>query len=243
MQTSGNHKFVAVVDKLISKIGIDRVVAGYISPTPSSPKEATNEFVTSQSHYFRPWLAAEILCTWKWPGGSALGSFFPLLGAYAKSRNCGPKECLLDSIFNILLDGALVHGASGELRSFNVWPISNDEVESIQEPYLRALVSLLFTLFKDNIWKKDKALILFERLLNKLSIGEAINTNCLRILPLIVSVLIRPLYCKSIGSGESSRDAQPDSFEENPIQDTIKDWLQRALMFPPLIAWQTGQGK
>ena len=108
------------------------------------------------SHFYsRSWLAAEILYTWKWQGGSALGSFLPLLSSYAKSGNCSPKEGLLDSIVNILLDGALVYGASGELRFFNVWPASDDEVGSIEEPFLRVLVSCLIALFTENIWGKD----------------------------------------------------------------------------------------
>ena len=108
------------------------------------------------SHFYsRSWLAAEILYTWKWQGGSALGSFLPLLSSYAKSGNCSPKKGSLDSTVNILLDGALVYGASGELRFFNVWPASDDEVGSIEEPFLRVLVSCLIALFTENIWGKD----------------------------------------------------------------------------------------
>ncbi|RVX22716.1 E3 ubiquitin-protein ligase listerin [Vitis vinifera] len=217
---------------------LDRVVAGYVSNTPNSTEEASKELATSH-FYSRAWLAAEILCTWKWQGGSALGSFLPLLCSYAKSGNCSLKEGLLDSIVNILLDGALVYGASGELRFFNVWSASDDEVESIEEPFLRALVSFLITLFTENIWGKDQAVILFGLLANKLFIGESVNAECLRIFPLILSVLIRPLY--TIESDELHRDAVPTSFEENQICDTIKDWVQRTLSFPPLTAWETGQ--
>ena len=81
----------------------------------SIKKLATSHF------YSQAWLTAEILCTWKWQGGSALGSFLPLLSSYAKSGNCSPKEGLLDSIVNILLDDALVYGARGELRFFSMF--------------------------------------------------------------------------------------------------------------------------
>ena len=37
------------------------------------------------------------------------------------------------------------------------------------------------------------------------------------------------------------RDVVPTSFEENQICDTIKDWVQRTLLFPPLTAWETGR--
>ncbi|GFZ19943.1 HEAT/U-box domain-containing protein [Actinidia rufa] len=233
-----NHIIVAVIDQLISKIGINSVVTGSVSRTSSSTKEATNELITSQSAYSRSWLVAEMLCTWKWHGGSALSSFLPLLSTYGKSGNFPHKESLFDSIVNILLDGALVHGASAKLSLPYVWPVSCDEMESVEEPFLRALASLVFTLFEDNIWGKDKAILLFKLLANKLFIGETINLNCLRILPLIMSIIIRPL---SNGCGEPNQDVQHDSFEENEMHDTIKDWLQRTLSFPPSSTWQIGE--
>ncbi|GMP89851.1 hypothetical protein CsSME_00041233 [Camellia sinensis var. sinensis] len=230
INASRNHILVAVIDELVSKIGIDMVVAGSVSLTPSSTEEATKELITSQSDYSRAWLAAEILCTWKWHGGSALSSFLPLLSSYGKNGNYSREESLLDSIVNILLDGALVHGVSGRLSLSYVWPVSYDEIGSVEESFLRALASLLLTLFEDNIWEMDKAILLFKLLVNKLFIGEAINLNCLRILPLVMSVLVRPL---SIGCDESNRDVQ---------HDTIKDWLQKTLLFPPSNTWQTGEG-
>lgn len=230
---------VAVVDELISKIGFDKVVAGSVSCT-SSTEEATKELMTCQSHYSRAWLAAELLCTWKWHGGSALSSFLPSLSAYGKSGDYSHDESLFNSIVNILLDGALVHGASGKVGHTYAWPVSYDELESIEEPFLRALASLLFTLFGNNIWEKDKAILLFKLLLNKLYIGETVNSNCLRNFPFVMSVLIRPL---SIGCDESNQHVQLDSFEENLMDDTIKGWLQRTLMFPPSNTWQTVEGK
>jgi hypothetical protein len=219
------------------KIGVDRVF-GLVEHTPSSPKEAAKEEVTSQA-----WLAAEILCTWKWPGGSAVASFLPLLSSYAKCRSYGFQESLLDSIFNILLGGALVCGGrSAHIFSY-VWPASGDEVKDIEEPFLRALVSFLFTLFKDGIWETEKAMTLFEFLVNKLFIGEEVNRNCLRILPPLVNILVRSSCRRHIGPGESATDTKLDSSEENHMQDTIEGWLRRTLLFPPLVSWQTGEGK
>ena len=34
------------------------------------------------------------------------------------------------------------------------------------------------------------------------------------------------------------RDVAPTSLKENKICDTIKDWVQRTLSFPPLTAWE-----
>ncbi|XP_040991883.1 E3 ubiquitin-protein ligase listerin isoform X1 [Juglans microcarpa x Juglans regia] len=231
IHASGSDKFVSFVNKLILKIGIDRVI-GLGKHTPS-PKEAAYEQVTS-----RPWLVAEMLCTWKWPGGSAIASFLPLLSSYVKSRSYGFQESLLDSVFNILLHGALVHGGRSAHSFSYVWPASGDGVKDIKEPFLRALVSFLYTLFKDDIWETQKVKTLFEFLVNKLFIGEAININCLRILPPLVNILVRALCQNGIGSGESSMDARLDSPKENHMQDALEGWLQRTLLFPPLVSWK-----
>ncbi|XP_022730534.1 LOW QUALITY PROTEIN: E3 ubiquitin-protein ligase listerin [Durio zibethinus] len=234
----GNYKFISLIDKLIYKLGFDKVIACEdLDTSPLSTEDKTNTEVTS-----RAWLAAEILCTWKWPEGSAATSFLPQLISFAKSRNYSSHGSFLDSIFSILLDGALIHGENCVQTSLHAWPTLGEDMEDIQEPFLRALVSFLFTLLKENIWGTGKAMILFQLLVNKLFIGEAVNTNCLRILPPILCVLVPTLWQRSIRSSEcTSTDVKPDALDENRMQDTIKSWLQRILLFPPLVTWQTGQ--
>ncbi|OMO82940.1 Zinc finger, RING-type [Corchorus capsularis] len=238
MQASGNYKFASLVDKLILKLGFEKVIAGDdIEIPPFTAKDKTNNEVIARS-----WLAAEMLCTWKWPGGSAATSFFPLLISFAKSRNYSSYERFLNSIFNILLDGALVHGENGAQSSLSAWPTLVEDMEDIKQPFLRALVSFLFTLLKENIWGTEKAIILCQLLVNKLLIGEVVNTNCLRILPPILSVLVPALYQRGLKSGGcTNTDGMPDTLDENLMQNTIKSWLQRVLSFPPLVTWKTGQ--
>ncbi|XP_050216478.1 E3 ubiquitin-protein ligase listerin [Mercurialis annua] len=237
IHASGAHKYVSFIDKLIFKIGINRVFVGHLEHMlMSSLNKSTHEELAA-----RAWLAAEMLCMWKWPGGSATASFLPLLSTSAKRWDNLLKESLLDSIFNILLDGALVHGESSTYFSFNLWAAAGDELPKIQEPFLRALLSLIITLLKDDIWRGDKAIKIFELLANKLYIGEAINQNCLKILPPTVSVLMQALYQKSITTSEPSGDVLCRS-EENLMQGIIKDWLRRILSFPPLTVWKTGEG-
>ncbi|XVF46152.1 hypothetical protein PTKIN_Ptkin03bG0003900 [Pterospermum kingtungense] len=234
----GNYKFVSLIDKLIHKLGFHKVnTCDDLETSTIHTKNTTYAEVTS-----RAWLAAEILLTWKWPEGSAATSFLPLLISFAKSRSYSSYGSFLDSIFNILLDGALVHGENCAQSSLHAWPTSVEDMEDIEEPFLRALVSFLFTLLKENIWGIEKATVLFQLLVNKLFIGEAVNKNCLRILPPILSVIIPTLCQTSIrSSGCTNADGNSDTFYENEIQDTIKSWLQRALSFPPLVRWQTGQ--
>ncbi|KAF9597736.1 hypothetical protein IFM89_021223 [Coptis chinensis] len=238
IQISSHRVFVAFVDKLISNLGIGRVIAGLVSRFTSSSLEAQHQVVLSHS-YSRGWLAAEILCTWKWRGGSALGSFLPLLSEFAK--NGVSSESLLDSIVNILLDGALVHGASDEIF-LNVWSASADEIECIQDPFLRALVSLLLVLVIEyNIWAENKSIVLFNHLVDRLFVGNMVNRNCLRILPYVMNVIIQPLWYKGTIYDKVNEDVQPDSYNENRVQVVISDWLQRALALPPLVSMIPGQ--
>nr|XP_027187689.1 E3 ubiquitin-protein ligase listerin isoform X2 [Cicer arietinum] len=228
-KASGHQKFVALIDKLIQKIGIARVFAGCGMPN-SSMLERSQEIASSA------WLAAEILCTWRWPENSAISSFLPSLSAYAKISN-SPQESLLDDILSILLNGSLIYGGDSTKTSVSMWPFPTDEMEGIEEPFLRALVSFLSTLFKENIWGTEKASYLIELLANKLFLGEDVNTNCLKILPLLITVLLEPFY----GYVEPGRGVQPCSLEDKFVQNTVIDWLERALRLPPLVTWKTGQ--
>lgn len=219
LQASENNRVAAFVDKLISKLGIARIIAGI----PSS-----SEMMTCHSRYPRAWLAVEMLCTWKWQGGSALTSFLPSLVEYTKNQD---SDNLFDPIVKILLDGALVQGENSKTVLPSIYPAPHDEPESIEQVFLRPLVSVLGTLFEDNIWGRDKALGIFNLLLDRLFVGEAINTSCLNILPVVNSVLIGPL------------SSQVESLEEDQIHDVIEGWLQRTLSFPPLNTWLSGDGK
>ena len=55
-----------------------------------------------------------------------------------------------------------------------------------------------------------KALNLIELLVNKLFLGEAVNTNGLKILPLLINILLEPLF----GYAEPDTGVQHCSFKE-----------------------------
>ncbi|CAA0838114.1 E3 ubiquitin-protein ligase listerin [Striga hermonthica] len=225
-----NTKFIAVVDKLISKVGFGRVIAGgVLKASPSSKDPITDS--SARFNYARPWLAGEILCTWKWLGGSVLHSFLPPLVGYTKGGDFG----LADSILNILVDGALIHGSASGLNL--LWHSSMEELEAIEEPFLRGLVSLLSIFFQDNVWGYKKAQSLFKLLLDKLYIGDIANVNCLRILPAIMNILVRPLSTQIKDCMDDQSD--PDSGSE--LHSVTLDWLKKIVSFPPLNAWQAGE--
>lgn len=230
LQVSQSQLFVALVDKLISEMGINRVIVG-----SNGEALAVND---SQSEYSRAWVVAEMLCTWKWCSGSALGTLLPSLSSYAKSESGGNLSCLFESIINALLEGALVCGTKSQLIFFNTWPPSSKDLDDIVEPFLRALVCLLSTLLKEGIWNYEEASKLWELLLNKLYIGQETDLNCLRILPPLVSVLAHFLCVNK----ESS------DLVKHPLTDSLRvtivgDWLEKTLTFPPLISWTSGEGK
>uniref|UniRef100_A0A9I9DLL5 E3 ubiquitin-protein ligase listerin n=1 Tax=Cucumis melo TaxID=3656 RepID=A0A9I9DLL5_CUCME len=230
---SGNHKFISLISMFMSKIGLEKLFSGQVENSSPCISKMTKNEVTS-----RAWLVAEILCTWKWPGGNARGSFLPLFCAYVK-RSCS-HESLLDSTFNMLLDGALLYSSRAAQSLINIWPYPVSLLEDIQEPFLRALASLLFSLLKENIWGRDKASSQFELLVSRLFIGEAVNIDCLRILPLILSYLVRPM-CERNSTFDDCGSCSGDSLMENTFQRTTEGWLQRVLLFPSLNEWQLGQ--
>ncbi|KAK7372192.1 hypothetical protein VNO80_05564 [Phaseolus coccineus] len=228
-KASGHKKFVALIDKLISKIGIDRVISGCGVPNPSLLGKG-------QGLASSAWLAAEILCTWRWPGSCAMSSFLPSFCAYARGSD-SLQESLLDETLRILLDGSLVYGGTGTKSSISMWPVPADEVEGVEEPFLRAIILFLSALFKEKIWGPAKASSLIELLVNKLFIGEAVNSNCLKILPLLINILLEPFY----GYEEPGMGVHHCSLEERFVQSTMIEWLERALSLPPLVTWKTGE--
>ncbi|XP_074269259.1 E3 ubiquitin-protein ligase listerin [Silene latifolia] len=231
------HEFVALIDKLILEIGVAKMFVAF-NPHPTATEEGQSEnyeLAASQSKSFRAWLVAEMFCTWKWPGGSALGTLLPSLISYVKSEQGGESSFVFDSVLNILLKGALICGINGQLRFFNTCPPSNKDLDEIEEPFLRALVSLLATLLNEGIWNQEQAIEFWQLLISDLYTGQETNINCLRILPLLVPVLAQFLH-ESGGSKDMVIDSLPISFRED-----VQDWLGKTLAFPSLISWTSDE--
>lgn len=240
-----HERFVAFVDRLILNLGFGEVILGI----PGNLRRASSQSIdiTSPiSSLSRAWVAGEILCTWTWKGGSALKTLLPSLVQYMKEESrleVGIVPLLLDT----LLGGALMH-ESGPWVLFNAWHLSDNEIGKIQDRFLRALVALLFTTnIKDCLWRESDALVFFEQLLSNLFMGSIVNRKCLKVLPFVMSTIIKPLsqklnedssYAdlvrKSILSWlEAAISCLPSSPREVPVQD-IEDWMQVALSCFPL---------
>lgn len=232
----GHNQFTAFVEKLCSSLGFSQVIAGFVPQTPLPLAVPLAEPVSSfSSSYSRAWLAAELLCTWKWQGGSALDSFLPSLSKYAKCESSYPEVHIIFSIVNILLDGTFFQGANSLWISLNTWVATDDDVDNIRDPFLRALISLLLTLFvKDKVWRKHEAFQLFENVVGRLFIGTSVNRTCLRILPFILSILIEPLLLQSKDFDETSKNVLLAPWKDDSVQKNLLNWHQRALSFPPL---------
>ncbi|XP_010446177.1 PREDICTED: E3 ubiquitin-protein ligase listerin-like [Camelina sativa] len=216
LKKSKSERFVSFINNLIMKMGIHRFLVGH-----------KDDGFASQA-----WFSVEILCTWEWPGSNVQTFFLPTLVSFCKSEPSSGG--LLNSIFDILLNGALVHGEDETVSLGNMWIDFKNNIEEIVEPFLRALVSLLHTLFKEDLWREENAMGAFEMLTDKLYIGEETSTNCLRIIPFIMSTMISPLRTK-IKSGVSGKDALL------PLEVLLINWLEKSLSFPPLVLWQSGE--
>lgn len=236
MQEVRHNQFITFVEKLSSSLGFSKVIAGFVPHIPDSSSVTLTEHDSSfSSSYSRAWLAVELLCTWKWQGGSALNSFLPSLSKYAKYESPYPEVHVIFSIVNILFDGALVQGSNSLWISFDTWVPSDDEVENIQDPFLRAITSLLLMLFvKDKTWRKHEALEIFENVVGKLFTDTTVNRTCLGILPFLLSILIEPLLLQSTEFYDASKDVVLAPWKDDSVLKNVLSWLQRALSFPPL---------
>lgn len=194
LQGLKHHQFVAFVDKLVLNLGFGEVILGVPGNTCYNTSQSIDTTSTVPS-LSRAWVAAEILCTWKWKGGSVFSTFLPSMIQHLKMESCAEV-----SILSILLD-TLLEGAFHECNQwvlFNAWHISDNEIEKIQDHFLRALVALLFSINSINecIWRESEALVFFEKLLSNLFIGSTVNRKCVKTLPFVMSTIIKPLSGK-----------------------------------------------
>ena len=202
MQELKHQRFVAFVDKLVLNLSFGEVILAPISS------------------FSRAWVAAEMICTWKWTGGSAFSTFIPSLVQYMKTEPC-LEVSFVSLLLDTLLEGALMH-VSSDWALFNSWHISDSEIEKIQERYLRALVALLFTTYtKESVLRESDAHVLFEQLLGSLFIGSTVNRKCLRILPFVMSTIIKPLTEKMRSNDASSCT--------DLLGKSILSWLDEAI--------------
>lgn len=229
--------FVSFADKLISNLGVRKVIAGCTEETPV-------EGAPSLHSYSRVWLAAELLCTWSWKGGDVLSSLITPLSKHVKDENPMSTVKIISSLVNILFDGALLHGINNHWVVFCSWITSDDGVDNIEDPFLRALVLLLHTfIVKDNMWGRLEAGDFVKHFLDKLFFDGHVNRACLRILPYVLSFVAHSLVFQRIEfDGGSTKDGLPIPFESE-LYGNLINWLEIAAAFPPLHLLETGNNE
>ncbi|KAG8079204.1 hypothetical protein GUJ93_ZPchr0007g3891 [Zizania palustris] len=241
-----HRRFVAFVDKLVLDLGFGEVILG----VPGNPCYTTSQLIDTTStlpSFSRAWVAAEILCTWKWTQGSAFSTFLPSLIQHVKMESCA-EVSILFVLLDTLLEGAFHECSKWVL--FNAWHISDNEIDKIHDRFLRALVALLFSINnKDCIWRESDALAFFEKLLNKLFIGSTVNRKCLKTLPFVMSTIIKPvsgklkmneastytdLVAKSILNWLDVAISCLSSSPREVVQQDAVDWMEVVLSCFPL---------
>jgi len=121
-------------------------------------------------------------------------------------------------LLDALLGAALMH-ESGPWVLFNAWHLSDNEIDKIQDRFLRALVALLFTInTNDCLWRESEALVFFEQLLSNLFIGSSVNRKCLKILPYVMTSIIKQF--SALNRGSSYADL---------VGKSIQSWLDAAI--------------
>ncbi|CAN6330464.1 unnamed protein product, partial [Urochloa humidicola] len=208
--------FIAFIDRLILNLGFGEVILGI--PGNQRATSQSIDITSPMSSLSRAWVAGELLCTWTWKGGSALETFLPSLVQYMKEGSC-PEVSIVSLLLDTLLGGTLIHESSPWV-SFNAWHLSDNEIGKIQDRFLRALVALLFTTnTKDCLWRESDALVFFEQLLSNLFVGSIVNRKCLKVLPFVMSTIIKPLPQKF----------KEDSSYADLVRKSILSWLEAAI--------------
>ena len=217
MQELKHERFVAFVDRLILNLGFGEVILGI----PGNLRRTTSQSIditSPMSSLSRAWVAGEILCTWTWTGGSALKTFLPSLVQYIKEES-RLEVNIVSLLLDTLLGGTLMHESDSWVL-FNAWHLSNNEIGKIQDRFLRALVALLFTTNTKNcLWRESDALVFFEQVLSNLFMGSTVNRKCLKVLPFVMSTIIKPLPHKFI----------EDSPYGDLVRKSILSWLEAAI--------------
>ena len=163
-------------------------------------------------------MAGEILCTWTWTGGSALKTFLPSLVQYMEKES-HLEVNIVSLLLDTLLGGTLMH-ESDPWVLFNAWHLSDNEIGKIQDRFLRALVALLFTTNTKNcLWREPDAFVFFEQLLSNLFMVSTVNRKCLKVLPFVMSTIIKPLLQK----------LNEDSPYGDLVRKSILSWLEAAI--------------
>lgn len=148
---------------------------------------------------------------------------------------------IISSLVKILFDGALICSSNNQWIAFCIWMTSDDGIENIEDPFLRALVFLLHTfMVKDNIWGILETIDFIEHVLDKLYINYNVNRACLRILPYVLSYVFRSLVFQGKELDGSAQEAFIVPSEAVELFDNIIKWLQNAVAFPPLHLLETG---
>ncbi|KAL0910784.1 hypothetical protein M5K25_018871 [Dendrobium thyrsiflorum] len=233
-----HDNFISFADKLLSNLGVRKVIAGCTEETPV-------EGARSSLHsYSRVWLAAELLCTWSWKGGNALNSLIMPLSKHANDMKSLSGVNIISSLVNILFDGALIHGTNNHWIVFCSWTTSDDGVENIEDPFLRALVCLLHAfILKDNIWGRPETAHFIQHVLDKILLNGHVNKACLRILPYVLSFVVRSLVFQRTEFDVSTKDVSLVPFESVELYDNIIIWLENAAAFPPLHLLENGNNE
>jgi len=126
---------------------------------------------------------------------------------------------IVSLLLDTLLGGTLMHESDSWVL-FNAWHLSNNEIGKIQDRFLRALVALLFTTNTKNcLWRESDALVFFEQVLSNLFMGSTVNRKCLKVLPFVMSTIIKPLPQK----------LNEDSPYGDLVRKSILSWLEAAI--------------
>ncbi|KAI5061228.1 hypothetical protein GOP47_0023733 [Adiantum capillus-veneris] len=225
-------RFAAVIGKMASRLGWEKLVVYQGSESSGGSQSRSNGKSKELEKQCRIWLLIEMLCTWRWPGGSATDSLLPFLVACLDAEETALKESIVDSVVISLFMSALSRQEVSEYNN-KYWLGSIDNVEDNKDPCLRALLFLL-----RKICQGDKRVEYAEKFFKMLvidqgSLEDTVVHGKSKVLPFILSILVPVLH------KQQESDRQPLSNTQNlvTLKVAVCKWLDVALSVPALSSY------
>ncbi|MCO5575765.1 hypothetical protein L7F22_029569 [Adiantum nelumboides] len=225
----GHARFSALISKMATLLGWEKLVVFQGSECFRGSQSTSEGKGIELEKQCRVWLLIEMLCTWRWPGGSATDTLIPFLVACLDGEEKTFKESIVDSVVVSLFTSANSRKQVSEYSN-KYWLGSIDNIKDGEDPCLRALLFLLH-----KICQGQKRIKYAEKFFKMLVIDQGFLENTLlydksKVLPFILSILMPALHRQQ----ESNQPISSSIQDPVTLKVSVCRWLKIALSAPPL---------
>eukprot|EP00250_Pteridium_aquilinum_P021475 c25138_g1_i1 orf=481-6414(-) len=218
-------RFVALVDKVASFVGWEKLVVPSLESNQTTSKGKSVEL----EEHCRIWLLIEMLCTWHWPGGSAVNSVVPFMVSCTDGEEGNLKETVVNSVVVSLFASAM---SRNKVLEFNnkFWIGSNDDMEDVEDPCLRALLVFLSKILREGGRAQNAEMFFKMLVIEQGYLEDSLSYERSKVLPFILSILV-PFLRKQ---QENVPPPSSNIVNHIPLEVAVCKWLDLASSAPPL---------